>query len=444
MRSTSAALFALMIVAPATGAFQIKPHAFGTQHRAARSSNRRWASIYYPDGGHSDDFLEGYGDEGSPAAREFFGYEDQGARSASKEEHYHSQRLVEELTRQEMSALARLAVAFCPEGQQLGLKNIEHVEVLDVDENHLDIQAVVCNNDEGCVTVKVPVAFPHTCADADDVEGCILDNFYELDHVAEERIEEIQWSEKRSELTQSSWKQLTNRDKGDLPSWWIPPFALAEECDTLRSLLNEEDFQEELVALAVQSLLKPGAHPLPLAADPVFVPPQPVKMNVDVPMKIEESATTLQELNPIEAFLQSFSDKLRRLTELIVNWLADDAFSWLPKEETLSAPPKVETMAEFFEAEPEETVSSFTEFAAPPPSLVPAENEELAKRVEQAAVAAICPAGMYMRAKTGMKGKSEIVDVPVAFEETAKSVDELREVIMSKIESVTPTPVVTP
>lgn len=178
--------------------------------------------------------------------------------------------------------LARVAAAFCPTGKALDLRNhIEHVDVLSVDENHMDISAVLCGgegSDGDCVNLAVPVEFPHSCSgsnSSEEMEECVLDNLHELDELAEQVFNKAQWEadhEEEIEAEQRVLKYLQSfddlPDPKDWPAWWVRPSIesvpaasgsnpydavtnnLVAECDAIRKLLNEEGFREEVGALA--------------------------------------------------------------------------------------------------------------------------------------------------------------------------------------------------
>lgn len=144
--------------------------------------------------------------------------------------------------------LARLAVAFSPPERALTLNNIENVEVLCVTDKTIEIEAVVCE-DGGCVTLAVPVSFPHECG-SEWLEGCVMRNLDELNSEAESLLL-VQEEEAANEADLDELCMLNS--KVDYPSWWVAPECnadLVEECDTIRLLLNKEEFQPDVRALA--------------------------------------------------------------------------------------------------------------------------------------------------------------------------------------------------
>lgn len=172
-----------------------------------------------------------------------------------------------------VASLARLAAAFNPHGH-LDMRNIEHVEVLDVDDAHMDIEAVVCEED-GCVTLAVPVNFPHPCLveDASNVEGdeenqwdaCVMGNLDELDIQASQTIRQLEWEEDHHEEVEAAKRELLTLQNSNiqdlhLPDWWVraseheDESKLVRECNIVRNIINGDDSRDEIQALATKSL----------------------------------------------------------------------------------------------------------------------------------------------------------------------------------------------
>jgi hypothetical protein len=151
-------------------------------------------------------------------------------------------------------SLARLAVAFSPPGRALTLKDIEQVHVICVREDHIEIEAIVCE-DGGCVSLNVPVKFPKACqADSEWLEGCVMRNLEELDEEAEGALlvkEREEFENDPQDLEELC--QLNSNKIDDYPSWWVPPECNADmvaDCDNIRRLLNEDEFSQDVGALA--------------------------------------------------------------------------------------------------------------------------------------------------------------------------------------------------
>ena len=166
-------------------------------------------------------------------------------------------------SREKIASLARLAVAFAPTGHTPTLSDIENVEIICVDERHLEMSTAVCEED-GCVTIFVPISFPKDCG-SDDMEECVLDNIFELDLQAQELLREMEKSGGQRKLSDEEIEErnlLHSHDNIVFPSWWVPSgTAMQEECDTLKRLLNEERFQKEVNALARKGLdVMDGGH----------------------------------------------------------------------------------------------------------------------------------------------------------------------------------------
>lgn len=160
-------------------------------------------------------------------------------------------------SRDKISAFARLAVAFAPSGHAPSISDIEKVEVVLVDEHHLEITASICERD-GCATIFVPIPFPKDCGGDDHMEECVLDNLSELDSQAQDLIRDVEKSGGQFELTDEEADErnaLYSDDGVAFPSWWVPAGALMEEeCKTLKKLLNEDRFKNEVNALARKGL----------------------------------------------------------------------------------------------------------------------------------------------------------------------------------------------
>lgn len=207
-------------------------HDRGVSHiQRRKAKGPLFATVYNPDGYTEEYHYEEYGSSGDTA-------------------------LAESLSKKNLATLARLACAFAPAGHGLHLKDLESVTVVTVDENHIEISAILCA-DGSCVNVMVPVNFPHPCGGLDDMSECILENINELDHQAEGLLSEVERKEASREDDEKISQILINDESIDFPSWWVSPSlipGMAEECRSIRSLLNEEDFQPEMRALASQAL----------------------------------------------------------------------------------------------------------------------------------------------------------------------------------------------
>jgi hypothetical protein len=146
--------------------------------------------------------------------------------------------------------LARLAVAFSPPERSLTLQDIEKIHIVCVREDHIEIEAIICE-DGGCVSLNIPVKFPKACdAQSEWMEGCVMRNLEELDVEAESTLL-IMEEEREDEEDLDELCQLNS--KVQYPSWWVPPECdntLVAECDNIKRLLNDEEFQPDIAALA--------------------------------------------------------------------------------------------------------------------------------------------------------------------------------------------------
>ena len=186
------------------------------------------------------------------------------------------------------ASLARIvAAAFAPAGHStMDLPNIANVFVMLVDEGHMELQATICDEQQ-CEAVDVPVVFPHPCPT--DNNECLLDNLEQLDFEADQILQHAEWeamnngnsnhnqyhhqqSQRGGDTAvpqqnpaynhrhpypqeaphdRNAQHQTQNNNNGQLPSWWMEPqtWQMAEECNHLLSLLNEDRFQSERRAM---------------------------------------------------------------------------------------------------------------------------------------------------------------------------------------------------
>lgn len=217
-----------------------------------------------------------------------------------------------------LGELARLAAAFSPHA--VALQDIQDVQVVNVDEHHVDLSAVVCE-DSGCVTLFCPISFPHDCLEASHLESCVLDNIHELDHHAEERLLQQQQEQKQEQQCNSHVNekaQLISQDGVEYPDWWV--FAIdclqdpdmETECNTVKSLLNTQDFTDTVQELAEMMVATDGLQYLVESAGVASVGPAGIylrakvwsaapglseePMLLDLPIRFDEPVSTIQEL----------------------------------------------------------------------------------------------------------------------------------------------------
>jgi len=147
-----------------------------------------------------------------------------------------------------LGSLARLAVAFSPAERALKLNQIERVDVMCVSQNHIDIQAIICE-DGGCVSLAVPIKFPKACDVDAHLEGCVIGHLQDFDDTATQVLSTHQ---QQGEPT-GTWDM---HKKINFPSWWEYPSSpeMVSECKHMCSILNEDEFQPEVLALVQDAL----------------------------------------------------------------------------------------------------------------------------------------------------------------------------------------------
>ena len=135
-----------------------------------------------------------------------------------------------------------------------------------VSESQIEIEAVLCE-DHGCVSLFVPITFPHDCgpsADHDILEQCIIDNLHYLDMEADNVISNMVKAKKAASASEAEQCDELKDLEAQLyssatvyPSWWVAPdtdYSLVSECENIRRLLAQEEFQGDVMALARKGL----------------------------------------------------------------------------------------------------------------------------------------------------------------------------------------------
>ena len=157
-----------------------------------------------------------------------------------------------------MASLAKLAVAFSPSGHSLTLNDIEYVNVKCVRNDAIELEAMLCET-LGCVNLSIPIKFPVVCDDiyyTSTLEGCVMNNIDQLTTQAESTIQMLD-DKARSQTNLDMDELCLLNEKVEYPSWWIPPeldYNLSRECTSIRSLLNDEEFESSIIALAQDGL----------------------------------------------------------------------------------------------------------------------------------------------------------------------------------------------
>jgi hypothetical protein len=185
-----------------------------------------------------------------------------------------------------VAPLARIAAEYTkrltPTIGHINVQQIEHVSITNVAPSHVDIEAIVCEND-ACVSLSVPVPFLQPCLTSSTTatttplfttsesqphppitqqqqqqqlgdksfEDCVIRNIQELDTV------QLQQQATASTTTTTS----TDVDVSHIeyPSWWVNPIPSMEftrECQSLLQILNEPEFQREITILVTKELYR--------------------------------------------------------------------------------------------------------------------------------------------------------------------------------------------
>mmetsp|Transcript_19585 Transcript_19585/g.29701 ORF Transcript_19585/g.29701 Transcript_19585/m.29701 type:complete len:353 (+) Transcript_19585:112-1170(+) len=168
-----------------------------------------------------------------------------------------------------ISTLARLASAFSPPGFTFDLANVNDVRCSSLDNRHMEIEALVCDDTE-CSSLLVPVEFPEECAvdDAGFAE-CVLRNVGRLDvageHVLRERNHvfaqeaEAERALEAMHTLESEYLKSTSA-YSSFPDWWVSPSSSEDvsDCRLLEELLNGDDMHDVMRDLSIQVLQRSG------------------------------------------------------------------------------------------------------------------------------------------------------------------------------------------
>mmetsp|Transcript_23148 Transcript_23148/g.30663 ORF Transcript_23148/g.30663 Transcript_23148/m.30663 type:complete len:374 (-) Transcript_23148:91-1212(-) len=162
--------------------------------------------------------------------------------------------------RDRTGSFARLAVAFSPPERGLSIKDIERVEVVCVREGQIELEAILCESG-GCVSLSIPIKFPNDCGEEWMTTGCVTRNLDALEGTAETTLK-VMSQQAAQQLSSADLEELCQlNDKVEYPSWWVPPECdahLADDCEAIKRLMNQEDFVKTIAALARDGLQNAG------------------------------------------------------------------------------------------------------------------------------------------------------------------------------------------
>ena len=228
-----------------------RTHPRTKQHQGIGLSSSLKATVYYP-----DDTIEDYS---MAMGQDFYTNVDSFEPSNSH--------LTDLLSHdpENASILARIASAFSPQGYTIDLANIRDVRCICIDDKHLEIEVMVCDDHE-CSSLLVPVDFPEECNLED--EECIMNNVYNLNYQGNDLIQErmnVFADEEEAQKAHEIFKLISDSDylkpsPTALPEWWAPATSSEEisECNMMETLLNGADWQLEMRCLCKNMLQESG------------------------------------------------------------------------------------------------------------------------------------------------------------------------------------------
>jgi hypothetical protein len=173
-----------------------------------------------------------------------------------------------------VAPLARLAAEYTKHmnnGIRVNVQQIEHVSVRNVASSHMDIEAIVCENDS-CVSLSVPVPFTQPCVNNNNdhhvssmsqhqprlqqdsnFEDCVIRNIKELDTI------QLQQQALSPTTTDTTDIMITSIENIEYPSWWVypgPSMEFTKECQVLLNILNEQEFTSDVLRLVTKGLYR--------------------------------------------------------------------------------------------------------------------------------------------------------------------------------------------
>jgi hypothetical protein len=191
---------------------------------------------------------------------------DEGASIESILSHTHVTELLLQ-GQEKIATLARLAATHCQDSSLI-LENIQDVHVISVDNEHIEISAIMCN-DDSCVSVLVPVQFLNPCNVEDDsnLTECILENILDLDELALKVIQQKDlWN--NIDLDGLLMEEYLSQPENSYPIWWISAeesintrsthsHDMDENCSLndfqdMKRFLNNDNFEKEITSFARQ------------------------------------------------------------------------------------------------------------------------------------------------------------------------------------------------
>ncbi len=205
-----------------------------------------------------------------------------------------------------LGSLARLAVAFSPPERALKLNQIERVDVICVSQKHIDIQAIICE-DGGCVSLAVPIQFPKACDRGAHLEGCVVGHLDSLVESASAVLSDGRNIETHGDLSSDGNGNV------DYPAWWVSPSSsdLVEECKRMCSILNEDEFQPEVMALAQDAMQSVGPGLITMAAKVASIGPAGFYFRVQTRSLESTNVRVLDVFSPFGGAPKATADELR-------------------------------------------------------------------------------------------------------------------------------------
>mmetsp|Transcript_16334 Transcript_16334/g.30805 ORF Transcript_16334/g.30805 Transcript_16334/m.30805 type:complete len:362 (-) Transcript_16334:143-1228(-) len=233
--------------------------------------------------------------------------------------------------------LAKLASAYSPPGHAFDLRNVNDVRCSSLDNNHMEIEAVVCGEgEEMCSSLLVPVPFPEECAVTayEGMEECVLRNVDTLDDGVTTAVDkDVFQYEDEAERAFEALSSLDSSDyltstssSANLPKWWESPKSEEDitESELLQALLNGNDLQDIMHGLATHAITmsQQQQHTTAAVVQSVKVKavgPLGIMLKVQLLNTIEDVFIKYEDMSTTEGYFErrSIREEVLRMVSLV-------------------------------------------------------------------------------------------------------------------------------
>ena len=225
--------------------------------------------------------------------------------------------------------LARLAAKHAPSG--LDVTDIEQISIIGCTNSHCDIEAVVCE-DDGCVSLSVPVALLNPCDGSEEsFDDCVMENLEKLDQNLSNELAAPVASSACSEedllAHERMLAELQTTTTVKYPKWWHYPtdsLELAQQSESLLHILNEPDFAPDVMKLVLRHiLLDPGDNLFVGEAAVVAVGPAGIIVRFTAMVREENERAKLLEMIQIPLQFETLAMSPETLRDAVLDMVEE-------------------------------------------------------------------------------------------------------------------------